>query len=129
MCRVNARLSFLNIDVFTAGVRYLEQVVFPSFMQHQQLKLSASGQELGGSMLFHTQRLGFSGTPSDLLPLDLGHCNYERGSDGKMLHVLTSEKIMRVEFAETDWTVLQLLQHIARAEPHFNALIDTGCAT
>jgi hypothetical protein len=95
-------------------------------MQHQKLKLSASGQELGGSMLFHTQRLGFSGTPSDLLPLDLGHCHYERGSDGKMIHVLTSDKIMRVEFAETDWTVLQLLTHIARAEPHFNALIDTG---
>ena len=50
---------------------YLENVIFPSFMQHQRLKLSASGQELGGSMLF-SRRLGFSGTPSDLLPLDLG---------------------------------------------------------
>lgn len=38
----------------------LEQVVFPSFMQHQLLKLSASGQELGGSMLFG-RRIGFSG--------------------------------------------------------------------
>jgi hypothetical protein len=28
-------------------------------------------QELGGEMLFPS-RLGFSGTPSDLLPLDLG---------------------------------------------------------
>lgn len=34
-------------------------------------------------MLFR-RRLGFSGTPSDLLPLDLGKCGYERGSDGKV---------------------------------------------
>ena len=54
---------------------YLENVIFPSFMQHQRLKLSASGQELGGSMLF-SRRLGFSGTPSDLLPLDLGSCHH-----------------------------------------------------
>lgn len=53
---------------------YLEQIVFPSFMQHQALKLSSSGQELGGSMLFNASRIGFSGTPSDLLPLDLGRC-------------------------------------------------------
>src|SRR5690606_6703997 len=48
-------------------------------------QLSACGQELGGDMLFH-RRLGFSGTPSDLLPLELGRCHYERGSDGRMLH-------------------------------------------
>jgi hypothetical protein len=42
-------------------------------MRHQNLKLSASGQELGGDMLFGS-RLGFSGTPSDLLPLELGTC-------------------------------------------------------
>ena len=67
---------------------YLDQVVFPTYMKHQQVKISASGQELGGSMLF-SKRLGFSGTPSDLLPLDLGRCGYEKGSDGKMLHILT----------------------------------------
>ena len=32
----------------------------------------------GGDMLFD-RRLGFSGTPSDLLPVELGKCEYERG--------------------------------------------------
>ena len=40
-------------------------------MRHQQMKLSACGQEVGGDMLF-AKRLGFSGTPSDLLPEELG---------------------------------------------------------
>ena len=44
-------------------------------------------------MLF-SRRIGFSGTPSDLLPLDLGRCGYERGSDGKMLHVLTDPEVV-----------------------------------
>lgn len=39
---------------------YLEHTVFPTYTQHQHIKLSASGQELGGSMLFD-QRIGFSG--------------------------------------------------------------------
>ena len=51
---------------------YLEQTIFPTYTQHQRIKLSASGQELGGAMLFPS-RIGFSGTPSDLLPLDLGY--------------------------------------------------------
>jgi hypothetical protein len=104
----------------------LEQVVFPSFMQHQALKLSASGQELGGSTLFHTRRIGFSGTPSDLLPLDLGSCGYEEGSDGKMVHVLTNDEVVNVQFAPADWTVDSLIQMIASSEPRYNALIDTG---
>ena len=60
---------------------YLENCVFITYTQHQHIKLSSSGQELGGSMLFPS-RIGFSGTPSDLLPLDLGRCGYEQGSDG-----------------------------------------------
>ena len=81
-------------------------------MLHQTVKLSANAQELvcssplaarmracnaklalapaqGGDVLFKT-RLGFSGTPSDLLPLELGHCHYAAGDDAKMLHILTS---------------------------------------
>ena len=47
--------------------QYLEETVFPSTMAFATLKFSASGQELGGDLLFGA-RLGFSGTPSDLLP-------------------------------------------------------------
>ena len=103
----------------------LEQVVFPSFMQHQLLKLSASGQELGSSMLFD-RRIGFSDTPSDLLPLDLGRCGYERGSEGKMLHVLTDASVVTTSAVEPGWTVQSLLRQIANASPRVNALIDTG---
>ena len=37
----------------------------------QGLKVTANGQDLGGDLLFQ-KRLGFSGTPSDLLPIELG---------------------------------------------------------
>jgi hypothetical protein len=49
---------------------YLQQHVFPTVLYHHTFNLSASGQELGGDILFG-RRLGFSGTPSDLLPLEL----------------------------------------------------------
>lgn len=55
---------------------YLERFVFPATMSFSSLKLSASGQELGGSIVFG-QRIGFSGTPSDLLPDALGTPRYE----------------------------------------------------
>ena len=76
-------------------------------------------------MLFG-RRIGFSGTPSDLLPLDLGRCGYELGSDGKMLHVLTDPEVVDVQIARAGWTVKSLLRHVAYAEPRLNALIDTG---
>ena len=48
------------------------------------MKLSASAQCLGGELLFK-HRIGFSGTPSELLPIEFGSCNYEKGTDGQML--------------------------------------------
>ncbi len=36
---------------------------------------------MGGSILFG-QRIGFSGTPSDLMPRELGQCDYEPGTWG-----------------------------------------------
>lgn len=46
---------------------YLDKFVFPLTMEHNHEKISASGQDLGGDILF-SKRVGFSGTPSDLLP-------------------------------------------------------------
>ena len=46
---------------------YLESLVFPETTAHQNSKLSANGQDLGGDMLF-SRRIAFSGTPSSLLP-------------------------------------------------------------
>lgn len=42
---------------------YLAETVLPKLLMHQGLKLSSSGVDLGGGMLF-ARRLGFSGTPS-----------------------------------------------------------------
>lgn len=52
---------------------YLDTLIFPETMEHRGLKLAANGQDVGGDMLFDV-KLGFSGTPSDLLPLELGKC-------------------------------------------------------
>ena len=105
---------------------YLEQFVFPEFMRHQKVKLSASGQEVGGDLLF-PRRIGFSGTPSDLLPVELGKCGYEEGSDGYMLQVLTDPALVSYALVEEAWTVESLLKGISNAtDPPIRALIDTG---
>ena len=66
---------------------YLKEIVFPRTMRIQRVKISASGQELGSEMLFG-RRLGFSGTPSNLLPTKIAPCHFERGSEGKILRTL-----------------------------------------
>ena len=108
---------------------YLDQMVFPATLQHQETKISASGQELGGDILF-PRRVGFSGTPSDLLPLELGKCGYEKGSEGSILHTLVSPSVVSYEFVQSSekhpWTVRGLLRSIATANPPFHCLIDTG---
>ena len=104
---------------------YLNDIIFPEVLAHQGVKLSACGQELGGDMLFG-RRIGFSGTPSDILPQELGSCQYERGSDGKVVHYLTSPAICQYTNIEPGWDVYSILNFIANAQPPFLALIDTG---
>ena len=60
---------------------------------HQASKLSANGQDLGGEMLFGT-RIGFSGTPSSLLPLEMGECVFQQGDDARMLRALTDPAVV-----------------------------------
>jgi hypothetical protein len=50
-----------------------------------------------------TFRMGFSGTPSDLLPIELGKCNYELGSDGKMVHVMNNPQVVSCHFVDSGW--------------------------
>ena len=104
---------------------YLCSTIFPRTMNFQRLKISACGHELGSSMLF-TKRIGFSGTPSNLLPLDLGECFYEPGSDGRVLSVLTNSEVAHAEVLPDSWTPLRLLDRIAAAQPPYSALIDAG---
>ena len=79
---------------------------------------------LSNGMLFSCS-LGFSGTPSDLLPLELGRCVYERGSDGKVLATLTSPAVVGFS-VKYGWSVESLLRDIAAHRPSFHSLIDTG---
>eukprot|EP01012_Entosiphon_sulcatum_P004402 TRINITY_DN11719_c0_g1_i1.p1 TRINITY_DN11719_c0_g1~~TRINITY_DN11719_c0_g1_i1.p1 ORF type:complete len:3283 (+),score=530.28 TRINITY_DN11719_c0_g1_i1:870-9851(+) len=103
---------------------YLHEIVFPATTTHAGVQLTATAQDLGGDMLFQT-RVGFSGTPSDLLPEELGRCNYQRGDDAKMLLVLTDPA--NITYGELGgWSVLEVLRHVATANPPFHALIDTG---
>jgi len=74
---------------------------------------------------FFGKRIGFSGTPSNLLPVDLGTCLYEPRSDGRIIHVLTSPQVTTACFKE-DWNARSLLRDIATANPPIHALIDTG---
>ena len=104
---------------------YLHNFVFPLTMEHHHEKVSASGQDLGGEMLFG-RRVGFSGTPSDLLPEELGQCQYDEGTDGKIVHFLTSEKIVGARLLGADWSVKKLLDDIATANPPFHVLLDCG---
>lgn len=104
---------------------YLHNFVFPLTMEHNHEKVSASGQDLGGEMLFG-RRVGFSGTPSDLLPEEFGQCQYDEGVDGKIMHYLTSESIVSSRFLGADWNATKLLDDIATANPPFHALLDCG---
>ena len=94
-------------------MHYLNDIIFPEVLAHQGLKLSACGQELGGDMLFG-RRIGFSGTPSDILPLELGSCQYERGSDGRVTHYLTSPAIVQHVPIRAGWNSHTLLDFIAK---------------
>ena len=105
------RHNYLAIDW------YLHKHVFPETMRFQELKVSACGQCLGAAnMLFH-RRLGFSGTPSDMLPIDLGRCQYDKGIDGSIVHTLASTDVvthMHVGKSKNKWTIRGILDHVAR---------------
>ena len=99
--------------------------IFPKTMNFQRLKVSACGHALGSDILFKT-RLAFSGTPSNLLPLDLGTCQYEPGSEGSIVYTLTSKHVVSASI-KSKWNAQSLLKDVAsQTNPPANVLIDTG---
>lgn len=111
---------------------YLNELVFPEVLAYQGLKLSACGQELGGDMLFG-RRIGFSGTPSDILPRELGGCHYERGSDGQVVHYLTSPRVVGHMDLPSGWNAKSILDNIARVSnftitiPMYTCIFHDDC--
>ncbi len=83
---------------------YLAKSIFPAHMLSQRVKLSASGQAVGGDLLVG-RRAGFSGTPSDLLPTELGRCDYAVGDDGRMLSTMLDPAVASHEMLPVDWSV------------------------
>jgi len=104
---------------------YLHSIVLPDNTAHQASKLSANGQDLGGHMLF-SRSIGFSGTPSSLLPLELGECVYQRGDDARMLKALTDPSVVSRHYLDGEWSVHSLLQAVTDLKPTPHALIDAG---
>ena len=104
---------------------YLENLVFPEVTAHQASKLSANGQELGGEMLF-ARRIAFSGTPSSLLPLEMGECAYQKGDDAKMLRTLSDPAVVSHHAVDDGWSPASLLKSVAALRPPVHALIDAG---
>ncbi|CAJ1330599.1 unnamed protein product [Effrenium voratum] len=107
---------------------YLLTMVFDAVLRQQPYKLSATGQELGSSMLF-SSRIGFSGTPSSLLPEELGECLFEAENEGEILSVLSDEQHVVPPLIEmpADWSPESILITVAKSkDPVYHCLIDTG---
>ena len=107
---------------------YLQTYVFPKTMQNQNLKIGSSGQELGSDILFG-RRLGFSGTPSNLLPLDIQPCHFETGSEGRVVHTLSVPSVTQespLSIGLKEWNIKNFLDKVASGNPKYHALIDTG---
>ncbi|CAK0868701.1 unnamed protein product, partial [Prorocentrum cordatum] len=104
---------------------YLHEDIFPQLLLHADTKLSASGQDLGSEIVCGS-RLGFSGTPNDLLPRALGRCVYAQGDDARMVGTLTDPAVAALWPANEDWSALSLLELIAAQDPPLSMLIDVG---
>ena len=59
------------------------------------------------------------------MPVELGGCGYEKGSDGLVVTYMTDPNICSYHFCEKGWDSLSILREIAR-EGKYHALIDTG---
>ena len=91
---------------------YLCTLVFPALLRHQSSKLTASGCDLGNGTLFGL-RLGFSGTPSNLLPDGIGPCQFEPGSSAKVVTVLASKHTVGYTVLRR-WSLRGLLRWVAQ---------------
>ena len=108
-----------------AIAHYLQTFAFPLTLESTLLQLTASGQELAGVQLFR-HCVGFSGTPNDLLPRNLGDCCYAKLDDGKLLTTLSDPSIAVAAniLKAGSWTARTVLDSIHTKDHH--ALIDTG---
>eukprot|EP01054_Gregarina_sp_Poly1_P001915 Gregarina_sp_Poly_1__1914@NODE_14_length_23033_cov_86_212880_g12_i0_p1_GENE_NODE_14_length_23033_cov_86_212880_g12_i0NODE_14_length_23033_cov_86_212880_g12_i0_p1_ORF_typecomplete_len4528_score709_71DUF3638/PF12340_8/3e40DUF3638/PF12340_8/0_00021DUF3645/PF12359_8/4_9e12Nop14/PF04147_12/0_42Cwf_Cwc_15/PF04889_12/20_NODE_14_length_23033_cov_86_212880_g12_i089614479 len=110
---------------------FLFNLAFPLTLKSSPYQLVASGQHLGSYSLFK-RKIGFSGTPSSLLPPEFGECQFEEGSDGQMFSMLVSSDVTCCGELPVDWTP-QIILEIAAGRKQcalplqkYHALIDVG---
>ena len=91
---------------------------FPTALVVRASKLSASGQALGGSLLFE-KRLGFSGTPNDLLPEELGEAAFAAGDRDA-----AADELLGMFEADREWNesaakakLLQIFEAVGLEDP------------
>ena len=102
---------------------YLRSYVFPRAITYHRLKLQASGMDIGSDTLFAT-RLGFSGTPSNLLPPSLWPCKFQEGTQATVLRTLMDPAVVGLKRLRGAWTPREVLVLVARGG--YRALIDTA---
>jgi hypothetical protein len=102
---------------------YCQTLVWPRALTRRAAKLTASGEEIGGPALF-ARRIGFSGTPSALLPRSLCPCSFDAVTEGKILATLADTDVVDDLELGSGWTVASLLAEVVRSGAV--ALIDVG---
>ena len=110
---------------------FLCEHAFPVATSTQPAKLSTCGHDLGSRLLLGL-RVGFTGTPSELVPDDLSQIHYEPGSREITMRTLLSPAHVSCTVLR-QWSVLRLLHFVASPgaqgvvnAPAFRALIDVG---
>ena len=82
-------------------------------------------KELASPKIFKVH-LGFSGTPSNVLPWTMPAVEFDEATDGQTLAILASPQVVSLQWLRSGWTPRTLLDLIATRQPPFCALIDTG---
>ena len=114
-----------------AACQYHMDRGFEKCMHHRCSKLQASGVDLGSTIMFK-QRLGFSGTPSAILPkgmlTDQGKIYTDEGTQAHIVGILTNPNFFGYRRVEQPWSVDAILDHVVNPPDgqKFHALIDTG---
>jgi hypothetical protein len=103
---------------------YLRTRVFPTVLRSQAERLAASGVDIAGGAMFR-KRVGFSGTPSDLLPRGMS-CQFEPGSEAEIALTLSNPEVVQVHRLPKRWSAHSLLRWFASHDPPLQALIDVG---
>lgn len=100
---------------------HLQTFVWPH-LKHRSHRITASSEELAN---LSKRSLGFSGTPTTVLPKAMGELALDERAEGAFLKLLTSNScVQKVTVLPVHWDVDHLLNTVASSGAH--CLIDIG---